>query len=465
MMNERLTVLLNINLQAVILVLLISGIRKCLKRVPKKYLLPLWWLLAVRLLCPVLPEASFGMMPDVGSVLLNMERTWDHNGVEESADGGNTVSISESVPGEETAFILKPGEDGTGTDRGTDLENGEKGKLFGRNAQFVVAAVWAAGFLFLEAGYLIQNVRVKKAVKFAIRSECGKNVWECGEIGSPFTMGLIRPRIYIPFGLSGEDRKYILRHETMHIRHGDPILYVLITAAVCVHWWNPVVWYAAGRMRQDIEMNCDESVLQSENITGRKDYSGVLLKYASGGEEPFSALYFGKSNVEKRIRNIFRVKEPAAGVKVFLAILICFCVAQVSVLSSSAGTREGSAESKTEANTGPEYTKTGINEEEEFVQAVLSSLERRDAESFAALVRYPIEIRLDGTIRVYDSPSELSEQYDSIITEATRKNILDTDREKLFANQYGTMLGDGAVWISSFGEQGLRIYAVNIMED
>ncbi len=153
--------------------------------------------------------------------------------------------------------------------------------LFRRIFRYVskryVCLLWV--LLFFSFRYLLQFRRVGRALKTAVHRE--GNVWECDGFSSPFVMGCFKPKIYIPFSIPEEQRSHIIRHESMHIRHLDPFLCCFAVLAICIHWWNPFLWYAIGKMKQDIELFCDESVLrfasiQEKNLI-RKHYYGLPL--------------------------------------------------------------------------------------------------------------------------------------------------------------------------------------------
>ncbi|HBN55976.1 MAG TPA: hypothetical protein DD414_04315 [Lachnospiraceae bacterium] len=157
--------------------------------------------------------------------------------------------------------------------------------------------------------FLAQYIRMRKYTKPAVREV--KNIWRCDRISSAFVTGLIRPKIYLPYGLEGRQRWYVIRHEEMHIRHGDLWVRALGTATLILHWWNPLVWYGMSKMYEDMEMYCDESVMKQCAGAEKKLYADVLLQL-SADRSGLAGLCFGESHTEQRIRNILNYtrREP-----------------------------------------------------------------------------------------------------------------------------------------------------------
>lgn len=169
--------------------------------------------------------------------------------------------------------------------------------------------VYLLGACAVASVFLAQYIRMRRCTKLAVREV--KNIWRCEQISSAFVTGLIKPKIYLPYGLEGRQRWYVIRHEEMHIRHGHLWVRALGTASLILHWWNPLVWYGIGRMYEDMEMYCDESVMKECAGAEKKLYADVLLKL-SADRSGLAGLCFGESHTEQRIRNILKYtkREP-----------------------------------------------------------------------------------------------------------------------------------------------------------
>ena len=170
----------------------------------------------------------------------------------------------------------------------------------------------------------------KRKLSAAVRQR--ENIWYRERISSPFVMGVLRPRIYLPYGLDPQEEKSILLHEKTHIRHLDPLLRLLGTFALCLHWWNPLVWLGIHCFYQDMEMFCDEAAMGKADLSRRRAYAETLLRFAVRQSGPGMALAFGETHTEQRIRNILRPKRrgrwitlavalfAAAGAAIFLTV-------------------------------------------------------------------------------------------------------------------------------------------------
>ena len=203
----------------------------------------------------------------------------------------------------------------------------------------VAAGVWVAGFLVLLIYGIVSYAKVRRLVSHAVRIE--GNVFEADHIPTPFVLGFLKPRIFLPFHMPESERAYILRHERHHIRRGDhfikPLSYLLLT----VHWFNPLVWLAFHRMVQDMEMSCDELVLRQMGLALKRDYSESLLALATRQRFPVaSPLAFGESNARLRVRNVLRLGRPRVWIMITslllsLAVLLACAANPVNSESTS----------------------------------------------------------------------------------------------------------------------------------
>ncbi|MBQ3815652.1 MAG: hypothetical protein II836_06315, partial [Clostridia bacterium] len=190
-----------------------------------------------------------------------------------------------------------------------------------------LSVVWLAGIAAVLLYGVVSTLAIRRMMNTAVWRE--DNVWESDRMRSPFILGLIRPKIYIPFGLEGDCRRYVLAHERYHLRCRDDLSKAAGWGILALHWFNPLVWLAYLLMSRDMEMRCDEAVLSGE-MGSAKAYSMSLLSFAADGQmrNPLSPA-FGESDVESRIRRILDWKKPKtwlsvlAGVLVLAVILVC----------------------------------------------------------------------------------------------------------------------------------------------
>lgn len=191
-------------------------------------------------------------------------------------------------------------------------------------ARELLRLVYFAGVLLLAAVFVCQYLRMCRRVAPAVHEK--DNIWLCQEISSPFVMGFIKPRIYLPFDIPGSERVYVIPHEMMHIRHGDLWVRPLALTALCLHWWNPLVWYGIHKMFQDMEMYCDEAAMEGKSLEARKEYSSAMLEFAVRQSAYTGALSFGQSDTEKRVRNILKNKKKSVWAFLFIILFGQFCV-------------------------------------------------------------------------------------------------------------------------------------------
>jgi beta-lactamase regulating signal transducer with metallopeptidase domain len=203
--------------------------------------------------------------------------------------------------------------------------------------------VWFFGVAVMLVYGVVSFIVLKRKMREATYAEA--NIYETENIKSPFVLGIFSPRIYIPVGLSAQERGYIILHEQTHIRRRDHIVKFAAYFILCLHWFNPLVWAAFLLMSADMEMSCDERVLKETGDEIKREYSLSLLSLATersiiGG----SPLAFGEGGVKERIKNVLNFKKPSrviivAAVTLVVVLSICFAVDRVkSELSEFSGT-------------------------------------------------------------------------------------------------------------------------------
>ena len=152
-------------------------------------------------------------------------------------------------------------------------------------------------------------LRLRRRLVGAVPLE--KSVYLVDHISTPFVLGLVRPKIYLPSALPEGERGYILLHERYHIRRLDHVVKLLAFLALCIHWFNPLVWLMFILLGRDMEMSCDEAVMKKLGEAVRADYSASLLRLATGRHFPAGVpLAFGEGDTRERVKNVLRWKEP-----------------------------------------------------------------------------------------------------------------------------------------------------------
>lgn len=290
--------LLNTGFAASVVILIVLVLRLALRRAPKRYSYLLWAPALLRLLCPFSLESAFSLLPanpapipqdialmatpqlDTGFVALNRVV----NAALPAAQPQNSVNPMQ--------IILLVGE-----------------------------LIWLAGAAGLLLYAVISTLRLRRRLRAAVHEE--ENIYLLPGLETPFVMGLFRPKIYLPAGILWEERRYILLHERTHLRRGDHLIRLLAFFAVCLHWFNPLVWLAYHLSGRDMEMSCDEAVVQRMGERIKRPYSASLLALASGRRWVSGApLAFGEGDTRPRIKNVLRYRKPAFWLGVLLAVLV-----------------------------------------------------------------------------------------------------------------------------------------------
>jgi len=169
-------------------------------------------------------------------------------------------------------------------------------------------AVLCAIFAVSAVMYFIAYSRLKNSGLINLKD----NVYISDAISTPFVLGIIRPKIYLPQGLNEQQQHYVITHEKVHIKRGDHIIKMFAFCITCIHWFNPLVWLSFFLMEKDMEMSCDEKVLQILGNEHKKDYSYCILSLSAGKKfVPKAYLSFGDSDTKKRIKNVLNYKKPA----------------------------------------------------------------------------------------------------------------------------------------------------------
>ena len=180
------------------------------------------------------------------------------------------------------------------------------GSMF--NIWVALAAIWAAGVVVLLVRAAAGYCRLRRMVTLACKTPDG--CYTCAAVATPFTLGVLRPRIYMPQSLQGPPRRAVLLHERTHIRRGDPITKPLYYLAACLHWWNPLAWLAFRQFEQYMELACDEAAIGTAPAAERADYCESILRFATVRQMP-GALAFGQGQVAKRVAHLLKYRKPA----------------------------------------------------------------------------------------------------------------------------------------------------------
>lgn len=283
----------HISLMANWLIVAVIVLRLLLKKVPRRVICVLWALVALRLMLPVSVESPVSMIPETTAIL------------QEAVD--TTLIHPEVVPSDRIP---------AGTQEGSTAAKAGGGQQISP-----LPLMWCVGVALMLCYLLLSYLRMGHLVAEAV-PEVG-NIWICDAATTPFILGLLQPRIYLPSGLSGETKAYVIAHEQSHLRWKDhwwkPLAFVLLA----VYWFDPFVWAAYGLVCRDIEFACDERVVRRFGMAEKKAYSVALLECSVRKRLVLACpVAFGETAVAKRVRNVLNYKKPRFWIILISVVII-----------------------------------------------------------------------------------------------------------------------------------------------
>ena len=307
--------LLNMSLTASVAIGLVILLRFALKKAPKVFSYALWGIVLFRLLCPLSIGSTFSVFNLIDTPV---------------EDYGYISSVIEYVPADivhtENPSVVLP-VPGVSEVINDALPQGQEqlraDPLEGRT--FVATVIWMMGVLAMGIYSIVSYLKLRFKLRVAIPLR--ENIFIADDIKSPFVVGLIRPRIYLPCNLSEKEQEYIILHEKHHTKRLDHVMKALAFIALAIHWFNPLVWVAFILAGKDMEMSCDEAVIRKVGSDVRADYSASLLTLATGRRIiAGTPLAFGEGDTKGRIHNLSKWKKPAVWI-VILSVILCVILA------------------------------------------------------------------------------------------------------------------------------------------
>lgn len=320
--------LLDMSIAASYIVLAVIILRLVFRSAPKWIHCMMWALVAFRLLCPFSIESDLSIMPAENVVRQSIENSYSS---EESRTEFMQNPANESVPNEGLANTAEKEEkEMTQTDSANTVWKTPKRSTVGDVVHYS-AYVWSAGLIIILIYCISLCVILYRRVAEAIPLR--ENIYQCDKVESPFLLGIIKPKIYLPFGMSETNMQYVIAHEQAHIHRRDNLTKVFAFVLTAVYWFNPVMWIAYALFCRDMELACDESVIRGKSTEERKAYSMALLECSAEkfGRKIFSVynvspIAFGEIGVKKRVINVFKNKKSAIWV-VCAAVIVCAAAA------------------------------------------------------------------------------------------------------------------------------------------
>ena len=303
-MNELFLKIVNMSISASWLVLVVLILRFVLKKAPKWVNILLWGIVAIRLICPFSFESALSLIPSAETF-------------PEKVISGPSFDVQTGITPVDNRINDYLGD--------RYFEGVTVPANNGNNIMTILTIVWTIGILLLVAYTVISYWRLRRKVDTAVRYK--DNIFQSENVKSPFVLGIIKPRIYLPFNMNGQDLEHVVAHEQAHIHRKDhwwkPFGFLLLT----IHWFNPLVWLAYVLLCRDIELACDERVIKELGNEQRADYTQALVA-CSVNRRMIAAcpLAFGEVGVKDRVKSVMNYKKPAFW-GVVLAVIVCVFVA------------------------------------------------------------------------------------------------------------------------------------------
>ena len=303
-MNELFLKIINMSISASWLVLVVLILRFVLKKAPKWVNILLWGIVAIRLICPFSFESALSLIPSAETF-------------PEKVISGPSFDVQTGITPVDNRINDYLGD--------RYFEGVTVPANNGNNIMTILTIVWTIGILLLVAYTVISYWRLRRKVDTAVRYK--DNIFQSENVKSPFVLGIIKPRIYLPFNMNGQDLEHVVAHEQAHIHRKDhwwkPFGFLLLT----IHWFNPLMWLAYVLLCRDIELACDEKVIKELGNEQRADYTQALVA-CSVNRRMIAAcpLAFGEVGVKDRVKSVMNYKKPAFW-GVVLAVIVCVFVA------------------------------------------------------------------------------------------------------------------------------------------
>ena len=303
-MNELFLKIINMSISASWLVLAVLLLRFVLKKAPKWVNVLLWGIVAVRLAFPFSIESALSLIPSAETIPPNIGMNTTptiNSGINAINNAVNPIISQSNTP--MAGASVNPLQITIG----------------------IFEYIWIFGMIALALYTAISYWRLHRKVDTAVRYK--DNIFQSENVKSPFVLGIIKPRIYLPFNMNGQDLEHVVAHEQAHIHRKDhwwkPFGFLLLT----IHWFNPLVWLAYVLLCRDIELACDERVIKELGNEQRADYTQALVA-CSVNRRMIAAcpLAFGEVGVKDRVKSVMNYKKPAFW-GVVLAVIVCVFVA------------------------------------------------------------------------------------------------------------------------------------------
>ncbi len=303
-MTQLFLKILNMSLSASWLILAVVLLRLVMKKPPKWMRVLLWGIVALRLLFPFSVKSAFSVIPSAETIsreVLSGPRFDIQTGIP-LVDNPVNVYLADHY-----------------------FEGVTVAASHGAQVMTFLSVLWLTGAGILMAYAVISWFCLRRKVGTAVRLQ--ERIYQSENVSSPFVLGILNPKIYLPFKISEQNLSYVIAHEQAHIQRRDHWWKPLGFLLLAIYWFNPLVWLAYSLLCRDIELACDEKVIQKMCSEQRADYTQALLACSVGHPMVFACpLAFGEVGVKERIRSVMNYRKPSFWI-VLAATIACAAVA------------------------------------------------------------------------------------------------------------------------------------------
>lgn len=337
--------LINLSITASWLILAVVVLRILLRKAPKSMRCILWALVGIRLVCPLSLESALSLIPSAQTVpetILSGPSFSVHTGVE-------TVDTHINAELADRYF------EGVSVPANTGLHTAS---LF--------AVIWIIGIFAMAVYAAVSYSKLRKQTDESIKY--AENIYLCDRIPSPFILGIVKPRIFLPSSIEETDIPYVIAHEKAHLKRFDHFWKPFGFALLSVYWFNPVIWAAYLLLCRDIELACDEKVIKALGTACKKPYAEALI-HCSVSQKRMSAcpVAFGETDIKNRIQSILHYKRPAVwviatAIIACIGVVVCFSTVPKGICLLKLDSVQGNITAVTVTVNGESYTTASVTE-------------------------------------------------------------------------------------------------------
>lgn len=302
--------LANQSITAGYLILAVLLLRLLLRRVPKDLLLWLWVSVGLRLILPVSAKSALSLIPRAKPIPMDIAYS-------------PAPAIDSGIP------VIDRAVNPVITENLTPVVTASVNPM--QIVLAIISNLWLAGMVVMLLYAAVSYYRLSR--KCAVSMHLQGKLYLCDNIPTPFVLGIINPKIYLPSDMAPENQSYVLKHEAAHLRHRDHWWKPLGFLLLCVYWFQPLVWIAYFLFCRDLEMACDERAIAGMEEGERKAYSYALLSCAAPRHTiAMCPVAFGENSVKSRIKHVLRFQK--AGFWVIAGVLVISVIVAVCFLTN-----------------------------------------------------------------------------------------------------------------------------------